>query len=302
MTFPAASRRCFQLSPLLLMGLLIGSGLLLFASQPGTQTDDKKTADKKVADKTVDDKKTAQPTPQKEPSLKAACIRGTGHGWKKITKDDFMDVNGTKDTWTWKGDVIHCTGEPRGVIALKKIYTNFECVIEWKHKEAGGNSGLFVWAPTKRIDALKKSKSPGLPGGIEVQILDVQYQKIYRDAYKQGKPVRPHQKKPPKRAPGWFTCHGDVFPVGPGVKMTPFPPLGPVDKRGRRSFPSKNLTKGTNEWNHYYLRCINGEIRLWVNGEEVSGGKDCQPRTGYFCLESEQAPIEFRNLRIRELP
>ena len=32
------------------------------------------------------------------------------------------------------------------------------------------------------------------------------------------------------------------------------------------------------EWNHYYVRAINGEIRLWVNGEEVSGGTGCEPR------------------------
>ena len=57
-----------------------------------------------------------------------------------------------------------------------------------------------------------------------------------------------------------------------------------------------------NEWNHYYVRCINGEVRLWVNGEEVSGCKDCPQRAGYVCLESEGAPVRFRNIRIRELP
>ncbi|HXK61323.1 MAG TPA: DUF1080 domain-containing protein, partial [Acidobacteriota bacterium] len=50
------------------------------------------------------------------------------------------------------------------------------------------------------------------------------------------------------------------------------------------------------------IRAINGEIRLWVNGEEVSGGSDCTPSAGYLCLESEGAPIEFREIRIRELP
>ena len=58
----------------------------------------------------------------------------------------------------------------------------------------------------------------------------------------------------------------DVFPVGNDVKMTPFPPVAP---NGRRSFPSKNLSKGVGQWNHYYIRAINGEVRLWVNGEEV---------------------------------
>jgi hypothetical protein len=81
--------------------------------------------------------------------------------------------------------------------------------------------------------------------------------------------------------------------------MKPFPPVSP---NGSRSFPSKNLSKGVNEWNHYYIRCINGEVRLWVNGEEVSGGTECQPSEGFLCLESEGSPVEFKNLRIRELP
>jgi hypothetical protein len=81
--------------------------------------------------------------------------------------------------------------------------------------------------------------------------------------------------------------------------MTPFPPTSP---NGERSFPRKLLSKGHGEWNHYYIRAINGEVRLWVNGEEVSGGTACDPAQGYICLESEGSPIHFRRLRIRELP
>ena len=101
-----------------------------------------------------------------------------------------------------------------------------------------------------------------------------------------------------KRKADWFTTHGDVFAVGTST-MSPFPPTSPD---GRRSFPSKRLSKGVGQWNHYYVRCINGEVRLWVNGEEVSGGTGCTPRQGYLCLESEGSPVEFRGLRIRELP
>jgi hypothetical protein len=39
-----------------------------------------------------------------------------------------------------------------------------------------------------------------------------------------------------------------------------------------------------------------------VNGEEVSGGAQCDPKTGYLCLESEGSPIEFRNIKLREMP
>jgi hypothetical protein len=48
--------------------------------------------------------------------------------------------------------------------------------------------------------------------------------------------------------------------------------------------------------------CTNGVIRLHVNGKEVSGGEDCNFCKGYLGLESEGAPVEFRNIRIQELP
>lgn len=213
--------------------------------------------------------------------LPKATINGTAHGWRAMTEDDFRNVNGKPDTWKWEDGVIYCTGKPTGVLASKKQYTNFELVVEWKHKKHGGNSGIFVWTTPQSLEKLKGK--PGLPAGIEVQILDLGYAEVY---------VKRHKKKP-----DWFTSHGDVFPVR--AKMKPFPPVAP---NGKRSFPTKELTKGVNEWNHYYVRAINGEVRLWVNGEEVSGGTECDPKTGYLCLESEGAPIEFRNLRIRELP
>jgi len=47
---------------------------------------------------------------------------------------------------------------------------------------------------------------------------------------------------------------------------------------------------------------FNGVLRLSVNGTEVSGGEECDYRKGYLALESEGAPVEFRNIRIQELP
>ena len=34
----------------------------------------------------------------------------------------------------------------------------------------------------------------------------------------------------------------------------------------------------------------------------ISAGTACQPATGFLCLESEGSPVEFRAMRIRELP
>jgi 3-keto-disaccharide hydrolase len=213
--------------------------------------------------------------------LPKATIDGSAPGFQAPGEDDFVNVNCAADTWSWKDGVIHCTGQPVGVLRLKKQVTNFELVVEWMHEKPAGNSGVFVWVPEESLKALEPGK---LPHGIEVQVLD----NGYADRY----------EKQTGKKPDFFTTHGDVFPVGTS-KMKPFPPTSP---NGERSFPRKNLSKSAGEWNHYYVRAINGEVRLWVNGEEVSGGTECQPRSGFLCLESEGSPVQFRNLRIRNLP
>lgn len=224
----------------------------------------------------------APAVPEESAAAPKAFIDGTGLGWRALGEADFVNVNTDPDTWTWKDGEVHCTGTPVGVTRSQKPVTNFELVAQWRHLKSGGNSGIFVWASEEALTGLKPNALP--PGGIEVQVLDHGYAEEY-------------EKKNGKK-PDWFTTNGDVFPVGTS-KMTPFPPVAPD---GRRSFPRKNLSKGIGEWNHYYVRAVNGEVRLWVNGEEVSGGTNCEPRTGYLCLESEGAPVEFKNLRIRELP
>lgn len=214
--------------------------------------------------------------------LPRAFVDGTGPGWKELGEDDFVGVNGEPDTWSFRDGLIHCTGQPVGVIRTRKPYTNFELVAQWRHLRSAGNSGIFVWASEEALEGIRPGTLPR--GGIEVQILD----HGYKDQY---------EKQSGKKA-DWFTTNGDVFPVGTS-KMTPFPPVSPD---GSRSFPRAERSKGVNEWNHYYVRAVNGEVRLWVNGEEVSGGSGCEPRTGFLCLESEGSPVEFRQVRIRELP
>jgi len=220
--------------------------------------------------------------PQEGGTSPRAFIDGTGPGWRTLDKADFTNVNCDPDTWSWKDEIISCTGQPIGVMRTVKQYANLELVAEWRHLRSGGNSGIFAWASEAALTGLERGKLP--PGGIEVQILDHGFAEQY-------------EKRTGKKG-DFFTTNGDVFAVGTS-KMKPFPPTSP---NGSRSFPRKNLSKGVGEWNHYYVRAINGEIRLWVNGEEVSGGSDCEPRSGYLCLESEGAPVEFRHIRIRELP
>ena len=206
----------------------------------------------------------------------------TGDGWKELGKDDFVRANCDEETWTWDGPAVHCTGKPIGVLRSAKKYRNLEFVGWWRHLSHGGNSGFFLWTPEDALDKLQRDHLPD--AGIEVQVLDHGYTELY-------------EKSSGKKAT-WFTTHGDIFPVGRS-KLTPFPPLSPD---GSRSFPKSNHSKPSPEWNFYCVRAIDGQVRLWVNGHEVSGGSDANPAEGYLCLESEGAPVEFRNIRIRELP
>lgn len=204
-------------------------------------------------------------------------------GWRALTADDFTQVNSADDTWTWYGNVLLvCSGKPVSVLRTKKQFTNFELIVEWNHQKPAGNSGVFVWTTPDSIEKLAKAGKPGLPDGIEVQVLD---------------PDFTNKMKAADKKTDWFTCHGDVFPV-----RTQMTPIGKTSPDGSRSFPRQDRCRPHGQWNHYYIRAINGEVRLWVNGEEVSGGTACDPDEGYLCLESEGSPILFRRLRIRELP
>ena len=205
----------------------------------------------------------------------------TAAGWRDLGEADFTSVNCQPDTWTWTADGVKCSGQPVGVIRSKEPLTDFEMSVEWRHLTAGGNSGVFLWAPKEALDSIKPGQLPS--GGIEVQVLDHGFTATY-------------EQSTGKKA-DWFTTDGDVFPVGTST-MKPFPPTAP---KGSRSFPKARHSRGTPEWNHYVIRAVQEEVRLWVNGHEVSGGAECSPATGYLCLESEGAPVEFRRMKIRPL-
>jgi len=215
-------------------------------------------------------------------SATRAFIDDTQPDWRALAEADFAKVNSGDDTWSWRNGVLHCTGQPVSVLRTAKQYRNFELIVEWMHEKPAGNSGVFVWVTPESIERLTTAGKPGLPSGIEVQVLDHGFTDMM---------------KARGAKTDWFGTNGDVFPVG--VKMTPFPPLSPD---GSRSYPRRQMANGHGHWNQYYIRAINGEVRLWVNGAEVSGGTACDPAEGFLCLESEGSPIQFRKLRIRELP
>ncbi len=187
----------------------------------------------------------------------------------------WVNVNTGPDTWKVRDGLLVCSGRPIGVMRSEKQYENFMLHIEWMHLEPGGNSGVFVWS--------EGTVPPGkqLPKGCEVQMLELDWPNINRD--KDGKP----------RHPGYVS--GELFGAN-GLKTTPDNP------RGDRSMSFEGRCKGRGEWNTYDVVCVDGVIKLAVNGKFVNGVSKSTVRKGYLCLESEGAEIHFRNIRILELP
>ena len=213
--------------------------------------------------------------------ISTACNRGvldhTGNSdtneWKSLFNgknlDGWIDVNTSKETWHVKDEMIICSGKPIGVMRSDTQYENFIMEIEWRHMEAGGNSGVFIWSEGLPF------KDRRLAKGIEVQMLELDYavQNNATDDY----------------------VHGELFPT---MDLTAIPD----NPRGTRSKSIEKRCKGKGEWNKYVVVAVDGTVKLSVNGKFVNGLRNSGRKKGYLCLESEGAEIHFRNMRILELP
>ncbi len=187
----------------------------------------------------------------------------------------WVDINTSKETWRVQDGLLVCSGQPIGVMRSEKQYENFILHIEWRHMQAGGNSGVFAWSGG--------TIPPGrqLPKGLEVQMLELEFPRLFPE--KDGSP----------RHPGYVS--GELFGAG-GLEVTPDNP------RGKRSMSYEMRCKGKGEWNTYDVVCVDGTVKLAINGKFVNGVSRSSVRKGYLCLESEGSEIHFRNIRILELP
>ncbi len=64
----------------------------------------------------------------------------------------------------------------------------------------------------------------------------------------------------------------------------------------------ENRVKPAGEWNTFEIRADGRKISLWVNGAVASEFAQCEVPRGYVALEAEGYRIEFRNVKLKELP
>ena len=68
---------------------------------------------------------------------------------------------------------------------------------------------------------------------------------------------------------------------------------------GAKTVPE--LQKPAKEWNEWRVLVRGDKVTLWCNGKKAWEATGLRPAKGYIGLQAEGAPIEFRNLRLREI-
>lgn len=171
---------------------------------------------------------------------------------------------GSAGVWRYDGKVISCIPGRGGFLTMDKQYGDFDLTLEYRI-QPGGNSGIGVHYPPG-----------GHPSttGMEIQILDDDAPK-HRD-------LKPSQ------------YNGSIY------KLVP---------------PKTRAAKKPGEWNRLEIRCKDPWITVKLNGVEIqhvnrdehqtAEGADLplakRPRKGSIGLQSHDDPVEFRNIRIKEL-
>ncbi|KAA3614028.1 MAG: DUF1080 domain-containing protein [Calditrichaeota bacterium] len=170
-------------------------------------------------------------------------------------------VGSSEDSWFVKDAKLTTSAAGGGWISTQKEYADFRLELEFR-VPAGGNSGVFIRAPRDGNPAYE---------GMEIQVLD-----DYADKYKTLK---------------MWQYTGSIYAV---------------------QAPKLRVTKKAGEWQKMIITCKGPAVKVDLNGENIidtnlidhmdkSGSNPgLKRRKGYIGFQNHGAPVEYRNVRIRE--
>jgi uncharacterized protein YaaQ len=189
-------------------------------------------------------------------------------GWTPLFAADLANADLKDGSWVWENGTL--VAKTHDTIWTKKSYANFVLDLEFKVAKES-NSGVF----------LRSGNTKQVLAALEIQVHENADGALYGEV-------------------------GSIYNAKP---------------------PSKKMAKPTGEWNRYTITCRDGKMSLVFNGEEVwnvdlndwkeskknpdgTPNKFATPlkdfsRNGPIGLQGlhgkAQAPVWYRNLRIREL-
>lgn len=194
--------------------------------------------------------------------------------WKDIfdgkTLDGWKEFGGKDGNWDVVDGLIHCNGKGGGAsLRSVGVYANFEIELEYR-MEKGGNSGVWLRIP---VDMAPGGNPSYL--GMEIQLLDdldPRYAHLHDAQY----------------------C-GSIYDVVPA---------------------KREFVKPAGEWGKIDIVCDHRHVKVTLNDHEIVNadldeykshypthpGIRPESTKGYVGLQNHTGPLDFRNLRIRELP
>lgn len=182
-------------------------------------------------------------------------------GWTYFLGDSEKQL---EDVWSVQDGVLHCTGNPAGYLITQREFDNYVLTLEWRWPGQGGNNGVLVHCTDPQVLGV-------WPRSLEVQL--------------QANEA------------------GDFWVIGTEIEIDN--PEGRI--QGRRH---RNLTDDSEhdlgEWNTMRITCRGDTVRVEVNGDLVNECRNlsydnASHTRGAIALQSEGAPIEYRNIVLHPL-
>lgn len=177
----------------------------------------------------------------------------------------YLDPKSTatpEQVWSVRDGELVCKGRPFGYLRTEKGYGNYVLRLEWRW-DPGEQRGRNsgVFVHVSGPDKI-------WPKAAEAQLMSGRAGDFWLvDGYKLT--IDPAFKDP-KSDRHWFRIEGDYEkPIG--------------------------------EWNQYEVTCKDRSIELKINGKLVNSGTDAETTSGTILLQSEGAPISFRNVTLEPL-
>lgn len=196
------------------------------------------------------------------------------------------DAAAPATTWTVLDGVIQCSGVPAGYIRTVDRYRDYRLTVEWRWNPApmplnaqgrprGRNSGVLLH--TQLPDEV-------WPKSIEAQLAE-------------------------ENAGDFWVIGGVDTAQHAAARNQAIAAAGSDAEALKRARSNRRFAKAgesserpLGEWNTYDIVCRNDTIVVTVNGVQQNRATAVTVSEGHICLQSEGAPIEFRNVKVEPLP
>jgi len=164
--------------------------------------------------------------------------------------------------WKVEDGILRCSGATRGYVRTRMAYADYKLTVEWRWPGGKGNSGILLHII---------NQDQVWPKCIEAQLATGRAGDLafFHDSRSKEELVSRNPK---------------------GLST------------GRLARPGESAEKPLGEWNTFEITAAGDTLTLTVNGVKVNHITGVVPAAGMIALQSEGAPIDFRNFTLTPLP